>query len=769
MRSRNPQYPRNSDVPLKKTYLNFYGMLTGEPASELPDGYSALNKNVIDRGEYYDVRNGSRQYTTFKLGITISSVDLDEDTITLSNVHQWNTGDVVWLRGDGLPGPFQEEIAYYVIKVTNKIIKLAASYSNAVAGTAININANLSEESWIYYGEINAVEDHVGQNVVVMMLGNSIYVINKRMNRFTRVLNIESVDPSSVSSMFVYDSSIILFSSTGIFKIVLDDDFYWMYQINKYLPTIPVTDINESETLIYGYLYLYSMALLSGTGNRSRLDSEILFESGTVEKGSSGKDYGEVYFEYEVGVNLSYNNSLGDLTLPGSVNGITHFPLYRTRNIGENSGGSGTNINSIGNKRDFFIWVADIPVAKAFVIDTSTTLGTATIASGNKFVRGDATCVLKDAAGNTATISAYADEDNVTIGAGLASGTAIYCAIGGGRVMQCSQSGYVLTRSAGGTFATTDKGLLIFLSDGSYRHIVRYLTANTVEVAEDGDFIDYAGTLKPTSGNFSRKWNDTVSDDPKGDGRVAWEDFSLYGADLYIPRRFFKPIPNSNIGVINNGFVVCAIRGDSKYYYSQIGDKDYSMGYYIIPNQTKKISGSINNIVVFPSKVIIFTDKTTIEVILSSSSNIGRTSVGENIFELSAPNVVDTQRGVKAWKTVVFKNADLLFALCSDSSYRGFNGSVWGDDLSIINGKDAVSKEYLKLADQSYGINAFYSNFAGSKLWFRKWNELTNLSGAVYEMVQLTWTDTDINEQMSWDVFENRGQTGYQDMQSIIL
>lgn len=769
MRSRNPQSPRASDQPLKKAYTEYYGMLTGEPASELPAGYSALNKNVIDKGEYYDVRNGSRPYTTFKLGITIQSVDVSGNTLTLSNVHQWTTGDIVWFRGTGLPGPLQEDTAYYCIKVTNKVVKIATTYANSIAGKAINIIADKTDDSWIYYGEINAQEDHISNNVVLMLLGNSVYAVNKRMNNFMRVLNIDSVDPTGVSTIFIYDTDAVLFSSTGIFKIVLSDSKYWMmFQINKELPTAIITDINETALLTYGYLYFYSMATIEGSGNRSRLDHEILFESGTAQRNTSGKDYGEVFFATEPGIVLSENHSVGTMTLPGSVNGITHFPLYRTRNIGENSGGAGTSISSIGNKRDFPIWIADVPVAKAFILNT-TTPGVTTIVSGNKFVYGDSTCILKDTAGNTATISAYTDENTVAVGAGLASGTAICCAIGGGRVIRCSQVGTVVTRDAGDVFATTDKGLLLFLSDGSTRHIVRYLTADTAEVLETGDFTNYAGTMKPVSGNFSRKWNDTVPDDPQGDGRVSWEDFSLYGSDLYIPRRFFLPVPNSNIGVINNGFVFCATRGGSRYYYSQIGDKDYSMGYYVNPNQSKKISGSITHIVMFPSKVIILTDKTTVEIVLSSSSNVGRTSVGENIFELSAANTIDPQRGVKAWRTVVFKNASLMFALCSDSSYRPFNGNAWGEDLAIINGKDAVSKEYLKLADQSYGVNSFYSNFSGAKLWFRKWSDLKNSGDREYEMVQLTWTPEDTNEQLSWDTFEDRAQIGNRDMQSTIL
>lgn len=773
MRNRNPGLPRSSDVPIKKAETRFYGMLTGVPASELPAGYSAKNVNVIDRGGHYDVRNGSRPYTSFRIAIEITSVDTTSDEITLQSVHQWGTGDVVFMRGIGIPTPLVEGTAYYVIKVNSKKIKIAASYANAIAGKQINLTSDTTDTSYVFYGYINAKYDHTGKAVFVVMFGNSVYIANKKLNVFTRVLNLSSVDPSGISSMCAVENYIFLFSNTGIFKIYLDGYFYWMDVINKPVPSVLISDINETVSLIYGYLYIYSMALLAGTGNRDRNDGkQILFESGTCNNGKL-KEYGERYYNTELGINLTNNHTVGVMTLPDSANGITHFPLYRSRNIGMNSGGSGVSINSIGNRRDFLLWVADVPVAKAFIIDTSTTPGTGILVSGNKFVYGDATCTLKDTSGNTATISAYTDADNVTLGAGLASGTAVCCAIGNGRVMRCSQSGKVVTRDLGDIFTTTDKGLLLFVSDGTYRHVVKYLTENTVEVAEDGDFNNLAVTLKPTSGNFSRSWNDGVPDDPQGDGRVSWRDIELYANDNYVPRRFFEPIPSCDIGVIDNGFAVCAKRGYSDYWYSQIGDKLYNLGYFVNPEQTKKVAGVIQYLALFSNKVVIVTDGSTIELVTTSSSNEGKGEVGENIFRLPEPNTIDPKTGIKAWQTVVFKSVKevlYMFALCSDNAYRYFDGNSWGEDVSIINGLDAVSKKYLKLADEGYGITSFYSSFAGLKLWFRKWDELVNNTGNIYDAVQyfIDNIEATVEEQFVFNEYADGGNDA-EDVQFIIL
>jgi hypothetical protein len=238
---------------------------------------------------------------------------------------------------------------------------------------------------------------------------------------------------------------------------------------------------------------------------------------------------------------------------------------------------------------------------------------------------------------------------------------------------------------------------------------------------------------------------------------------------LYVPRRFFKPLPNANIGVINNSFVVSALRGESKYYYSQVGDKYYCMGYYKSPTQRKSITGSISHMVTFPSKVIIFTYKKTGVLTLSSSSNVGRTTVGENIFELPAMTTIDTERGVRAWQTIKFKNAGVLYALCNDSSYRAFDGYSWGkDDLAIVGGKDAVSKKYLKVADQSNEINAFYSNNDGMKIWFQKLGEKYVSSQSNYKVVQYTLDSSDARIQMVLDPKEISGSS-LNDVEMIML
>jgi hypothetical protein len=713
-------------------------MLTGEPASKISSSYSARNINVIDYGDYYKARSGSRPYTSFKIGYAISSVSGNE--VTIEGTHPWQTGDVVYVKenqsGDDLPSGLNEDVAYYAVRIDQNTLSFATTYENAFAGTRVNISTD--GDGWVYWGEINAREDHDAKGVIVMMLGISVYVLNKAMNTIQKVLNLHKTDPSGESWMQRYENDVILWSSTGIFRIVLDEGFPYMFPINLPVPSVLVTDVNETETLIYGYLYFYSHTILDGSGNRSRLDSEIKFESGLNLLSGQAKDYGEIYFETEIGLVLSETHSVGTLTLPDTAIAATHFTLYRTRNIGENSGGVTSSIDGIGNRRDLVLYAADVPVAKVFLVTIVDNI--ATIVSGNKFVRGDVSCAIKNESSDTAEISGYLTDDTVSVTSGIdvAEGYTTAIAIGGGRVGVANQTGNVLTLvNISGAITSADVGMKIFLSDGTYLHMTGWVSMWKITVAEEREFTGLAITCKPATGNFSRKWNDTVPDDPNSSVVGSLKDLYEYGSDIYIPRRQFKPVPNCNVGIVEAGFMVAMDRDSMRYYYSQIGDKQYHMGYYRDPTQTKKLSGTVRHCIRYPFMAVVMMRRQTGVIKLDNAGNVGRTEIGENVFELPEMNVIDTERGVNLWQTITFKNSSLVFALTDDGAWRYFDGTGWSkEDLAYVGGKDAVSRGYLRKLDTATEIATSYSPYGGMKLWMTRNLPNTEPTDTVYEIVQ---------------------------------
>lgn len=96
----------------------------------------------------------------------ISAVDTANDTITFTNIRRVNTGDVIDIASDfvsdKLPGGLAQNTRYYAIVVSSPwisspsttfygvvahtyVVKLAASYADAIAGTAIDLGARGSE------------------------------------------------------------------------------------------------------------------------------------------------------------------------------------------------------------------------------------------------------------------------------------------------------------------------------------------------------------------------------------------------------------------------------------------------------------------------------------------------------------------------------------------------------------------------------------------------------------------------------------------------
>ena len=85
---------------------------------------------------------GTYDFTTDAVNVnfTNASVSVTDNTITTTTVHGLKTGDTVVLTTAGtLPTGLSTATAYYVIKTSSTVFKLATSRANAFAGTAIDI------------------------------------------------------------------------------------------------------------------------------------------------------------------------------------------------------------------------------------------------------------------------------------------------------------------------------------------------------------------------------------------------------------------------------------------------------------------------------------------------------------------------------------------------------------------------------------------------------------------------------------------------------
>ena len=716
---------------------NFLGMLSGVPASEIKPGYSAKNVNIIDYRSYAEVRPGSKQYTTTKR-YYVFTADEATDELTITG-HPWATGDPVYFKtSDTLPTGITTDTRYYVIYVDANTIQVAASYADAVAGIDIDITDAGTGIHKAWYGNLNSCIQHDKHDLLIFHYGQDVYVSDLAISGYTRVINQSPTDtlPDETTMMAVFGDEALLATSNGIFRIILDESYYYMYRINDEGPWLRITDVSEDTAtdLIYGYWYIYSWSILDGTGNRDRTTGdEILLESATSKLASDERDYGEVFFDTEISDDHTDSHTIEYLEVPGTNVEATHFSVYRTKNIGKYSGGVSATINGIGNRPDFMVWVADVPVVKCFrAADPGGTNNLVTEALDNHPELAEIGCTARILDLTTLALTARTITDiDITTRTITVDGAALNNAkiVGIGQTMRLFRASQVATTvtiteyPAGGGFRSTDVGRRIFWSNGEYSIVTGYTSVTVVTVAVTDTKTNMGGAMMPIDGTrFKRRFNDTIRDDGIGDSVVSLSSrISPDGTSpIYIPRRFFKKMPNGDIIAVDTGYMVICTRGEQEYSYCQYGDKKYHMGYYKELDQKAIISGKISHIIKFPSQFIILCTNKTFSLPLNVSSDVGRNQVGENVYKLRDANVADDHIGVVAWQSIRSKGQNLYIAVTNEPAVRYFDGHSWGQANLAIDQRvfdDAVQKQYIERMDLSQGVIGSYNIMNGYKLW----------------------------------------------------
>ena len=729
MSTKQLKNPRESESAEQESLLgqqSFLGMIKDIPLSEIPQTNVYRHVNTIGKGPWAEGRPGSRRYSNARLPETAFTTDFTTDIYTID--HRFATGDKVKVRSTGtLPDPLEKDTVYYFIYLGATTGQLAETAALAAAGTAINLTDNGTGTHYMRYAaNIGAILDHKTEARILKQYGKRVYVSEKKMETWEEVINLESVNPTGVGRMVESGSNAIL-AAGWIYRIVLDDDFYYMYRLNQPLPTVIITDVNEAVGLTYGYRYYYSLAIISGTGsNRNRInDSEnaiLVYETGTCINPEAEKQYGEVFFATAIDNTMATEHIIGVMTCPIACQSITHFPLYRTKNIGEDTNGA-------GNNKAFYIWVDDVPVCKPISITVVGTVATR-VAGQDAFTPGDVGCTLmvNQAGTRTGIIASYISGDVVNLAPGHTLGAAESVAIGAGRVMTASQVGYYVLRTAGDVFVRADEGRRVFWGDGGSSVIRTYIDANSFIAATDDTHASQACTIQCNTGTFAfrRCWNDTVMDDGDSEGEIGLNERALAQRDLYIPGYNFRPIPLSDVVITDSGFTVFALRDGNYYWYSHIGAKPYMEGMYRLEEQFGKIISSIRDILVMPGLAIIFCPTKTYNLSLNvPTPNVGNETIGEYIQKLLEPACIDDGIGVIHWQTVRAVNASLLLAITNEPAVRFFDGHSWGKENLAIDpsGLPAVMKDLLRI-DGYFGLIAWYSYSGGYKIAAQKWEVL---------------------------------------------
>lgn len=119
------------------------------------DGSTFSTPTSIASGEFQLYEDGERMMGCSKSSrntMNVVSYSIADDTITIGTERPFYDGEPIVVNGTGvltaIPAPLSANVLYYAIRVSDTTCKLATSYANALAGTAIDLTANGTGETW---------------------------------------------------------------------------------------------------------------------------------------------------------------------------------------------------------------------------------------------------------------------------------------------------------------------------------------------------------------------------------------------------------------------------------------------------------------------------------------------------------------------------------------------------------------------------------------------------------------------------------------------
>lgn len=579
-------------------------------------------------------------------------------------------------------------------------------------------------------GTTYAKFDHIKAGLIIWLIGATAYVSDKAMTTFTEVLDLSQTAIAAGDAQIEPDDEhAILATTSGIFRIVLNDsNGYYMYPVNTARPTDVLANIAATDTLVYGYNYVIAYSRINsgdrwyvdGTGalySRTHPDAILELETGTAKEVTEENFYSELYFEEKAG---DANHVLNSLAVPLTTEHFTHYSIYRTKNIGEDSGGGVNNQDQV-----YFVWVDDAPVINVFRATTDAA-GVLTTTIGYLHEMDWGSTDVRDEDANLYDI-AQVGADYVLYDAGTTNPPAAdtyNLSIGAGNTVICRQTGTVITRISGTRdFTADDVGTTIYWADGGISRIEAFVAADEVTAQWAIGHVPQPIGINPTT----RLYNDLVLDDGQAVGEVGLKERILSTEDYYIPLLGFDGLPDANIGLRSESWYISATRDETKYYYSSIGNKRYALGQYKPDKQYGTTKRPIRDVISFPNLAAFLLVDGTFTAALNTSLEVGNAAVGESIRKIQPLAEVDASIGVHHWKSVAKENANLIMALTQEPAIREFNGYSWSTRNYAVtpDGKRAV-QDYIEAIDPSYDVIATYNIRTGYVLWCWLWISATS-------------------------------------------
>ena len=279
-------------------------------------------------------------------------------------------------------------------------------------------------------------------------------------------------------------------------------------------------------------------------------------------------------------------------------------------------------------------------------------------------------------------------------------------------------------------------GKPLFLSDGeAYSIIDIERVAGTIKIVLSrnvtGEYMP-SGTLKSkyvaACGVFAPPWiMDNIRDTLEIDPEDTTSPTLASRLSTWFPRtRFRKPLPDCNIAAAVLGFVVSAIEGEDKFYYTQddtLGG--YTYGSYIPVQVNDQIKDSIEHIELFPDAVAIFGSRSTWKFLTGVVEyNDGYGTIVPPAAMIPKVDVVDQTIGCKEYRSIRRLSGGEVILLTREAetpAVRIFNGHQYSSNLLDENVL-GLSRNKNRVRDTLAAV-AIYREDMGYIIWCAKITE----------------------------------------------
>jgi len=538
-------------------------------------------------------------------------------------------------------------------------------------------------------GVPHALYWHHTQQLAVLHVGTEVYTSDYTLSVWTKAYPIKDTTVSLAdkdSWMDEYGTFVFIFCNDDVWKFDLSATNPIYYQINTAVVTTKITSVAETDTLIRGRRYNLAMARLTGTQFSTRLTSGVTVESISGGTLNVDGDYGEVFTAENVSV--TNPSEVGTLQTPTGIGRWTHYEVNCTLDIGS---AYGFNTDGTVNNKERYVWNNDVPVAKAFygtmtsgVLTTAGDVGGFFVALGESesgiFDIGDKGCTLTGFIAGTpgipvsCEITAYTSDYQVTTDFAGSDGNYILV-LGNGRWFKGSQTGTRITVTDGANLDVRDSGRIVFWADGEYTLV------DTVDgdmqggdTAWSDSHDEQAFTIgHPSTGIFSRKYNDSITDD------ILRDRIKPYS----MRTRFWEPLTDADIGAIGFGFMFTASEGGEQVQYSQIPKFfEESVGYHDPFIQTEKIKGKVYAIKVMPNIIDVKCERQTDKFLMNTIGQEKNKQTGEVINTIGGHNIADFRIGTIAARSIVDRGNGKQILVTSEPGIREYDGQTYGPNLA---------------------------------------------------------------------------------------